>query len=406
MSTFIDEIEFYIDYPDPTLSSLPTSGPAGTTFLLNGTNNTPYSAIDICVSACDFDGYITTVYADAQGDVYAYIFSTDTTTPGSYTLITEDELSRQASTTIQITGSSNPTLTADPTAGPAGTRFALSGTDFLPNDEEVDIQINGSSIGTTGSDGQGNVAFTLRTTTNTNAGQYTVTVTDSANRTASTTLEVTDVPQGNPTLTVSPSSGVAGSSFTFSGSNFSQNTAVQFSLDGQDLGQTTTDGSGGFVVNLNTQSTIPPGDYTLVASEGANTASASFTITGDDGGGGDPPSGNGLYITLVWTDPPAQANAAVALVNDLDLTLEGPGGPYLGNGDTSRDTINNVETIRLENPTAGQYTVRVTASRVNPTFGSQPYAILATTSQNFGANTTSTAVADLDKMIYLPLVTK
>lgn len=83
-----------------------------------------------------------------------------------------------------------------------------------------------------------------------------------------------------------------------------------------------------------------------------------------------------LRVTLVWNDPPAQPGAGVALVNDLDLSVEGPGGTYLGNvlsgsgtATTSvtggaADRVNPLEQVRLPTPTAGTYTVRVRGHQV------------------------------------------
>ena len=67
-----------------------------------------------------------------------------------------------------------------------------------------------------------------------------------------------------------------------------------------------------------------------------------------------------LLATVAWTDPAAAPAAALALVNDLDLSLTPPAGTapaavLLGNNDwdaatQSRDTINNVEKISLPTP--------------------------------------------------------
>src|SRR5690606_23739834 len=106
---------------------------------------------------------------------------------------------------------------------------------------------------------------------------------------------------------------------------------------------------GSFTITLSTSPQIAPGSYTLAATQGERRASASFTIIGGQGpGGGTPPSGSGIHVTLVWTDPPGQPGAAKALVNNLNLRIEGPDGTYYGNGGDSPDIVNNVETIRLE----------------------------------------------------------
>ncbi|MBT2745102.1 MULTISPECIES: S8 family serine peptidase [unclassified Lysobacter] len=101
-------------------------------------------------------------------------------------------------------------------------------------------------------------------------------------------------------------------------------------------------------------------------------------------------AGEELRITLTWTDPPATTGAALALVNNLDLEVEGPDGRiYRGNqltagvsteyctktrsetqtgctvaGATHTDALNNVEQVRLTAPTAGKYILRIKGAAV------------------------------------------
>ena len=88
-------------------------------------------------------------------------------------------------------------------------------------------------------------------------------------------------------------------------------------------------------------------------------------------------SAQSLKVTLVWSDPPGEALAFGALVNDLDLELVAPGGEvYRGNqwgaddlevlddkeslpDAAGKDSVNNVEGVLLRSPAAGLYTVRV-----------------------------------------------
>jgi len=109
-------------------------------------------------------------------------------------------------------------------------------------------------------------------------------------------------------------------------------------------------------------------------------------------------AGEPLKITLVWTDfpgtpdsPPAAPTvddpaswSAPQLVNDLDLSIDGPGGTYLGNvfnggvaatGGTA-DRRNNVEEILIATPGAGDYTITVAASHIQE--GPQDFALVAT----------------------------
>ena len=95
------------------------------------------------------------------------------------------------------------------------------------------------------------------------------------------------------------------------------------------------------------------------------------------------PSTNELRVSIVWTDPPGTAYEALdrtnsVLVNDLDLRVLSPGGttnfPFAPNPDLTNQTEyarsqtagtgdnfrDNVEQVRLLNPAAGIYLVRVT----------------------------------------------
>lgn len=87
-----------------------------------------------------------------------------------------------------------------------------------------------------------------------------------------------------------------------------------------------------------------------------------------------------LKITLTWTDPAAAANAAQALVNDLDLTLLSPNGatswlPWTLSAYPHPDSLalparrrpdhlNNAEQITLSQPPAGVYQLRVRGYQV------------------------------------------
>lgn len=82
-----------------------------------------------------------------------------------------------------------------------------------------------------------------------------------------------------------------------------------------------------------------------------------------------------LKVLLCWTDKPAPANAAKALVNDLDLTLTHTASaqswqPWVLNSAAvkdsllllpvrTRDSLNTVEQVSLDAPQAGDYTITV-----------------------------------------------
>jgi len=104
-----------------------------------------------------------------------------------------------------------------------------------------------------------------------------------------------------------------------------------------------------------------------------------------------------LKVSLVWSDFPSTETASVNLVNDLDLTVTGPGGAYLGNVFSggwsatggSADRINNVENVYVQGAAAGTWTV--TVSGFNVPMGPQPYALVVDGTGPAGPNTPPTA---------------
>jgi subtilisin family serine protease len=104
---------------------------------------------------------------------------------------------------------------------------------------------------------------------------------------------------------------------------------------------------------------------------------ATFTLTV---GAGQP-----LRVMVAWTDAAAAAGANPALVNDLDLTVSGPGGNYVGNAfvgsevppnQGSADRRNVEEAVYITAPAAGTYTVTVRGANV--VNGDQTFALVAT----------------------------
>jgi hypothetical protein len=92
-------------------------------------------------------------------------------------------------------------------------------------------------------------------------------------------------------------------------------------------------------------------------------------------------TGGPLKVTLVWSDYPSTDTASINLVNDLDLTVSGPSGTFLGNifsagwsaAGGSADRRNNVENVYIQAPAAGTYTV--TVKGFNVPNGPQKFAL-------------------------------
>jgi hypothetical protein len=90
-----------------------------------------------------------------------------------------------------------------------------------------------------------------------------------------------------------------------------------------------------------------------------------------------------LKVSLVWSDFASTEAAATNLVNNLNLTVTGPGGvTYRGNVFSggwsqtggSADMVNNVENVYILAPAAGAWTVQVSGANVPS--GPQPFALV------------------------------
>jgi PKD repeat protein len=92
-----------------------------------------------------------------------------------------------------------------------------------------------------------------------------------------------------------------------------------------------------------------------------------------------PPGLRQLRVMLYWAEGAGSPMSAQALINDLDLTLQGPGGtlhrpwvldhrpdPALLDAPATqgRDSLNNMEQVAIDNPAPGNYTIRVRGAAV------------------------------------------
>lgn len=95
-----------------------------------------------------------------------------------------------------------------------------------------------------------------------------------------------------------------------------------------------------------------------------------------------------LKVMLIWPDPAAFAGASRALINDLDMTMDDGGTVYQpwvlnptanstalnSNAVRARDSLNNMEQITLDNPTAGSKSI--TVKGFNVPSGPQEFYVL------------------------------
>ena len=102
-----------------------------------------------------------------------------------------------------------------------------------------------------------------------------------------------------------------------------------------------------------------------------------------------------VKVTLIWTDPPGNPAASKALINNLDLRLiDSNNNEYLPwsldssnnfrtavRGDNNQD---NVEQITIDNPPAGDYTIRILTADIPS--GPQDYVLFREVVGNAASN--------------------
>ena len=125
---------------------------------------------------------------------------------GSYTILVTDSSGKSASATFAVLPSTTTTpvttqtttpatLTTTPSSGSPGSTFTVNGYNFTPNGtvKSSDILWNNTPL-TSGNiyniDGTGNVSLRLTLSANQSAGSYTIVVTDSSGKSASTSFTV------------------------------------------------------------------------------------------------------------------------------------------------------------------------------------------------------------------------
>lgn len=85
-------------------------------------------------------------------------------------------------------------------------------------------------------------------------------------------------------------------------------------------------------------------------------------------------------ITLCWTDPAGKTGNNTALINNLDLSVQTPGGKtYYGNDFNNQgktDTINNIEQVSIPSCGKGEYVIKVRAASIKGSRASQSFALV------------------------------
>jgi len=256
----------------PSVNATPNNGTVGSTVLVNGSGFTPSDTVTPY-----FDGVATTC---AEGTVLVAgdgTFDCTETIPaiaaGSYEIGASTPDDGWINTTFLVV----PSATISPDSGAAGATTLLTGAGFTEGDV-VSPAFGSNSVGcgegvvTVAPDGSFDCTVTVPDTP---SGSYTV----SASTPDDGLVNATPLFAVTTWLELDPTSGVVGSATAASGTGFAATSPIGFTLDGATATSTcSTDSTGSFSSCSVDIPAVPNGPQTMVASDGTNTATATFSV--------------------------------------------------------------------------------------------------------------------------------
>ena len=279
-STVIKSVATFTVTPGATLDPLsPATGPAGTQVQITGANFPASATLVIQYDNTPIAITSGDTVTKSSGILISTITIPSSSTTGTHT-ITVTAGTSTATTTFSVTASA--ALDAlQPATGPVGTSVTVSGSSF-PVSTPIVFKFDTTTITPSSGDAStraSGIFLSIITIPESTAGAHTITVTvGSSSATASFT--VTGISASLSPL--SPTSGLAGTNVTVSGSNFSASTALDFKFDTATLtptGSTQTDSGGSFTSIITVPSSATTGAHTITVTAGSSTAAAVFTVT-------------------------------------------------------------------------------------------------------------------------------
>ena len=132
MSAFVDDISSVIDSPVAGGHHHAHIRPARHDLPLDRQVQRAYGWVDICVSPCTGGSYITTVYADAAGNIACFLYSSTNIAPGPYPIQTYNLAGRTAEALLIYPGAAPPALAVTPTSARWGQPSALAAATSCP----------------------------------------------------------------------------------------------------------------------------------------------------------------------------------------------------------------------------------------------------------------------------------
>ena len=354
-----------------TLVLSPTSGPQGTTVAASGSN---YGGTTCTLSASP-SGLFTSSSCSISGGTLTGSFTVASSAPAAtYTVTaTTNAPGETKSATFTVSG---PTFTLSPTSGLAGTAVSASGSNYLGTTCTLSSSPSGLFTSASCSISSGTLSGGFTVASGAALGSYTVTITTNVAGESRTAPFIVGI---RPTLTLSPTSGRAGTAVSASGLNY--------------VGTTCTLSSSPSGLFTSSSCSVSAGTLTGAFTVATSASAATYTVTVTTNSGETEPAPFTVIPSpsLVLNPPSGTAGTAASVTGSnyvgTTCTLSAsPSGLFSSSSCTiSGGTLSGGFTVAIS-ATAGSYTVTVTTNAPGETTSATftvtkkttPYCIIAT----------------------------
>jgi hypothetical protein len=265
-----------------------TQGPAGTVITITGSGFTPNTA----ALHVTFGGIILSPVWTSGGstDPSGTLINTAATksqitvpngqAPGQYLIVVSDDAGNSASATFTVT---KPVVNISPGSGISGSTVYVSATGFFPGAAITAATLGGASVlgsltttATNFMTGAITTVFTVPsvTFTTTPPSSLVLTLTDAKGNVGTATYYF-----NQPSITLSQTTALAGSTVTVTGSGFASGATIEVAYESTVLATVTAQTAGTFSATITVPNNVPQGAITIKAYDTAATATNIATTT-------------------------------------------------------------------------------------------------------------------------------
>lgn len=340
---------------NPNIELNVTSGKVGDTVTVTGTEFGSGKNISLFIDGTAITP-VSPIVTGSNGSFTAS-FVIPQITGGSHTLKAQDDASPVHQDTATFTVTSK--LTGfTPTSGYAGTTISVAGNGFGASKTITiafgAIAVVPSTTITTGTDGSLSGSFILPEIP---GGQYTVTLSDGTNSVNSTFTVLTQI-------TITPSTGIAGTNISITGNGFGASRQMTVTYNSVPIIPATPiiSNSQGVISGIIQIPESPSGTFSLVVTDGTNTANASFAMQANVAISKTTSAADPGYVNqqLAITGMGYKASTAVTVTFD-------DGTSAIGSA-TTTDKGSFTVTFNIPVASAGNHTIKVSDGTNSNTF--------------------------------------